>query len=271
MIKKASYFLIFLLLTFKSNYAQLDSKDNKLIIQSTTSTRDSGFYDYILPYFNKKYDSKVYVIAGGTGLAIKNAIKCNADILIVHAFELEQKFITDGYGIKRDNLMYNDFIVIGPKNDPAKISELTSIIDVFKNIKSSNTKFISRGDDSGTNIVEKKIWDETKISLISNNWYFKTGQGMGATLNIAIGKNAYTFVDRSTWIGYSNKQNHKILYENDPLLFNQYAIIKMNHKYCPNVNKLLADKFYLWMISKEAKNLIRNYKISNQQLFYINE
>ena len=254
-----------------SNYAELETTDNKLIIQSTTSTRDSGFYDHVLPYFNKKYNSKVYVIAGGTGIAIKNAIKCNADILIVHAFEQEQKFISDGYGTKRDNLMYNDFIIVGPKNDPANILKLTSITDVFKKIKSLNLKFISRGDDSGTNIAENKLWEKANIFPMNNNWYLKTGQGMGATLNITIGKNAYTFVDRSTWISYSNKQNHIILFEKDPLLFNQYGIIKINHKHCSNINKILADKFYDWMISKEAKKIIKNYKVNNQQMFYINE
>ena len=243
----------------------------ELIIQSTTSTRDSGFYDYILPIFEKNYQINTKVVAYGTGQAIINAKNCNADILIVHSLNDEINFIQEGYGIERFDLMYNDFVIIGPSKDPLGISKEKKLKDVFLRILHGNSKFISRGDDSGTHKAEANIWNTLNANPISKNItsYFESGQGMGATINIAIGMNAYTFTDRATWINFKNKLDHKILFEGDPLLFNQYGVIRVNEKVCPNVNIESSKKFITWILSDVGKTLIQKYKVNNKQLFFI--
>ena len=251
----------------------LASEQNKsnLIIQSTTSTRDSGFYKFILPEFEKLYKIKVKVVAYGTGQAIVNAKNCNADILIVHSLDDEINFIKKGYGVDRKNLMYNDFVIIGPKDDPLGIAKEKNINKTFENIAFGKIRFISRGDDSGTHKAEIKIWKEVKIDPKNNNYnfYYESGQGMGSTINIAIGMNAYTYTDRATWLNFKNKLNHKILFEKDPLLFNQYGIIRVNKKRCPNVNDIQAKIFYNWILSDHGKILIESYKLNNEQLFFV--
>ncbi|MBS83221.1 MAG: sulfate transporter [Gammaproteobacteria bacterium] len=269
--KSISIIFIIIISLIISSQTYTKSKET-LIIQSTTSTRDSGFYDYILPIFKKKFNIEVYVVAVGTGLAIKNAMNCNADILITHATELEKKFIDEGYGIIRNDLMYNDFVIIGPKTDPAKIISSESAIDAFQKIFNNKSSFISRADDSGTNISERKVWS---LALIKENdfnldWYLESGQGMGQTLNIAVAKNAYTYTDRATWIRFKNKQNHRILYQNDPLLFNQYGIVNINPEKCPNINQKGATKLHQWLISDQGQRFISEFRLNNTQLFIPN-
>ncbi|MEC9206316.1 MAG: substrate-binding domain-containing protein [Pseudomonadota bacterium] len=263
--------LLFLILFLFSGY--LFSEKNDLIIQSTTSTRDSGLYKYLMPIFSKKFNVDVSVVAVGTGQALSNAKNCDADILIVHARDLEEKFVKDGFGSMRSNLMYNKFIIIGPKTDPANISTEKNIHDVFLKIMRSNSKFISRSDDSGTYFSEMKIWNDLNLNpkIYSGNWYLESGQGMGATLNIAIGINAYTFTDSSTWIRFKNKSSHTILFEsNETAMYNQYGVIKINPKHCPGLNHMDAGNLYDWLLSKEGQNLINGYKLHGKQLFYAN-
>ena len=252
---------------FVSSIAYADS--NVLLIQSTTSTRDSGLYKYILPKFEDEYDIKAYVVAVGTGQALQNAKNCDGDILIVHSRKLEDKFINEGFGIQRENLMYNDYVVIGPSESNLKIDKNHSVTDFFKIIMNNKFLFVSRGDNSGTNLAELDIWNNLSISseMLDKEWYLKTGQGMGQTLNIAIGLNAYTFTDRATWTRFKNKKDHIILYENDPLLVNQYGIIKINPKHCSNINHNAAKTFFDWILSKKGQKLISEYMVDEQYLF----
>jgi tungstate transport system substrate-binding protein len=247
--------------------------DNKILIQSTTSTRDSGFYEYILPYFYKSHDITVSVVSVGTGQAIKNASRCDGDLLIVHSPALEKKFMASGYGLLRNNLMYNNFIIIGPENDPIKINSSSSILNVFSKIYSSKYKFISRGDDSGTHSREKDIWKllDLDTSNFSNDWYLESGQGMGATVNIAIGLDAYTLVDQATWLRFTNKSNHTSLFERDDNnLLNQYGIITINPAKCPNLNHNSAKIFYDWILSAKAQALIDRFMIDGARVFRSN-
>ena len=260
------FICLLLIIPFSSTFADLR-------ILSTTSTRDSGLYEYLLPIFEKKYDINSYVIATGTGHAIKNAEYCNGDVLITHAKNLEEQFVADGYGKHRSNLMYNDFVLIGPSSDPAKISNSDNVSDAFSRIYQSTPFFISRGDQSGTHLSELNIWNSYAISkpIPSNHkWYLETGQGMGATLNVAVGMNAYTYSDRATWLKFKNKQNHVILYENDDLLRNQYGIVLINENHCRNINHDEANMFYKWITSNEGQEHISNYKFNNEPLFIPN-
>tara|TARA_B100000686_G_scaffold31244_2_gene32145 strand:- start:20795 stop:21607 length:813 start_codon:yes stop_codon:yes gene_type:complete len=268
-MKNILYIVIFMILVVPQVYGR---SNDTIVIQSTTSTRDSGFYDYILPIFKNKFSLDAYVVAVGTGLAIKNAMNCDADILITHAITLEHDFISKGFGVTRNNLMYNDFVLIGPQNNPAKISSSDSVTEAFIKIAKSQNTFISRADDSGTHISEKNIWNKTKLhsDKFTIEWYLESGQGMGQTLNIAIAKNAYTYTDRATWLKFKNKQNHRIIYQNDPLLVNQYGIITINPQRCPNINHKGAKTLHDWLISKDGQNYIAEFTLNNEQLFIPN-
>jgi tungstate transport system substrate-binding protein len=245
------------------------ASEKSLWIQSTTSTRDSGLYNFILPIFEKKFGIKTYVVAVGTGQALQNAKNCDGDVLIVHSKELELKFISNGYGVKRNNLMYNDFVIIGPFKNPAEIQLSDSISLIFNKIAKTRAIFVSRGDNSGTHLAEMKIWSIANFDPLpfSGKWYLSTGQGMGPTLNISIGINAYSLTDRSTWLRYKNKLNHVILYENNPNLFNQYGIVMINKDHCGNLNQKSAQIFTDWILSKEGQDLISSFKFNGMQLF----
>ena len=264
---KAIIILVFLYPIISAS--EVNNLINELTIQSTTSTRDSGFYDYIIPKFTEEYSIKVKVIAVGTGQAINNAKNCDGDILIVHSKDDEMRFMNNGYGLNRKKLMYNDFIIIGPKNDPLDISTTDDPIIVFDRLFNNN-KFISRGDDSGTHRAEINMWKKFgyQPEIFSQQFYYETGQGMGATLNIAIGLNAYTFTDRATWINFKNKGNHRIVFQDTNLLFNQYGIIRVSNEKCPNVNVKASQIFYNWILSDIGKKLITEYKVNNEQLFF---
>jgi len=259
-------FLIAVLISFSFiSYA------SSLIIQSTTSTRDSGLYEYLLPHYPDINKVKIKVIAVGTGQAIMNAINCDGNILIVHDKDREIQFIADGHGSDRHNLMYNDFIIIGPSTDRANIASSESVKDAFSRIYENSQKFISRSDSSGTHSSEIAIWKQLKLnpSKYSGKWYLESGQGMGPSLNIAISLNAYIFSDRSTWLRFKNKGNHKILYENPSELKNNYGMILVNHKKCENLNYGSSLKLYNWLASDQAAKLINNYRILNNKVFYI--
>lgn len=246
--------------------------DDVITVQSTTSTRDSGLYDYILPKFRDTTGITVNVVAVGTGQAIRNARDCNGDVLLVHSKPDEEAFVAEGYGVKRHDLMYNDFVVIGPKADPAGIQGLSSVMEALRKLAERGSSFASRGDDSGTNKAELRLWAAAGIDPkpFSGDWYLETGSGMGKTLNVAIGRNAYVMSDRATWTKYGNKQNHVIVVEGDPPLFNQYGVIAVNANKCPNVKAEAAGRFVNWLISEEGQAVIGAYQIGDMQVFFPN-
>ena len=242
---------------------------NKYItIASTTSTHDTGLLEYINKKFENKYQIKVRALSLGTGQEIKVAMDGNVEILLVHHKKSELEFMNNGYGILRHDLMYNDFVLIGPKKDKNRCS---SIEDKMIEIKKSKLLFISRGDESGTHKKEKELWELSNINIpFKENWYLSVGQGMGSTLLIANQKNAYTLSDRSTWIAFNKKENLQIVCENLPPLFNQYGIILVSNKINNNLNIEEAKKYIDWITSEEAKKLINNYRVNGKQLFFFN-
>ena len=262
-------FVKLFLIIFFIKFHPLSSKEF-IIVQSTTSTRDSGFYDYLLPKFVEKYGFEVRVVAVGTGQALKNAKNCDADVLIVHHKKSEEKFVNDGFGLFRKEFMFNDYVLIGPKNDPAKTKIDNSIKVALKKIVNSKSLFISRGDESGTYKKELSIWDALgrNPNVKIDKWYLSVGQGMGGALNIAVNKNAYIISDRATWISFNNKKEHEILVSNEPLLLNHYGVIPINPSKCPGTKSKLAKIFVDWLISKSTKKIINNFKINNNQLFF---
>jgi len=243
-----------------------------IVIQSTTSTQNSGLYDVILPQFTEKSGIDVRVVAVGTGQAIKNARNCDGDVLLVHAKPAEEKFVADGYGVKRFDVMYNDFVIVGPGADPAGLSAASSVSEALLKVRDSQAPFASRGDDSGTHKKERRLWagagyDPTEAS---GSWYRETGSGMGATLNIAVGMGAYAMTDRATWIAFANKQDYKIVVEGDKALFNQYGVMLVNPAKCPSVKAEQGQAFIDWLLSDSGQSAIAAYKRGGQQLFFPN-
>ena len=246
----------------------LSAKESTITIASTTSTHDTGLLESINFEFYNKYKIKVNVLALGTGQAIKIAKDGNVEILLVHHTPSELEFINKGYGKLRYQLMYNDFILVGPKNDKKKCE---SIENKLVEIKNNRLKFVSRGDDSGTNKKEIELWDLINVNTENyRDWYYSVGQGMGQTLLIANNINAYTLSDRSTWISFNRKENLKIVCENLPPLFNQYGIILVNEELNKKLNIEDGLLYMNWIISDEGKKLINNFKKKGQQLFYFN-
>ena len=242
--------------------------ESTLKILSTTSTRDSGFYNYILPIFEKKFDIKTYTINTGTGQAIMNGKNCNGDILITHSKYLEDNFVKNGYGLSRKNLMHNRYVLIGPAKYKELFENTRSVIDAYNIIYSNKIKFVSRGDESGTHLSEKKIWNNANLNLNSENlWYLSVGQGMGPTLNMAIAMNSVTYSDIATWLKFANKGDHVILFEGDDMMINQYGITLINPNHCKNINHDDAKIFHKWMLSDEGQRIIGQYKYNNIPLF----
>ncbi|WP_417433498.1 substrate-binding domain-containing protein [Kiloniella sp.] len=249
-----------------------DEATNNITLASTTSTQNSGLFDYLLPLFKKQTGVDVHVVAVGTGAALKLARNGDADVLMVHHKTSEEKFVADGYGVKRFDVMYNDFVLVGPDSDPAKVKGSETIVDALNNIKTKQSVFLSRGDDSGTNKRELELWkangDNPKSA--SGDWYRETGSGMGATLNTAVAMQGYALTDRATWISYKNKQNMEILFEGDERLFNQYGVIVVNPEKFPHVKVKPAETFVNWIISSKGQEAIAGYKLSGEQLFIPN-
>ena len=246
--------------------------DEAIIVQSTTSTANSGLYDYLLPIFTDKTGITVNVVAVGTGQAIKNAANCDGDVLLVHAKPAEEKFVADGGGTARTDLMYNDFVIVGPAEDPAGVAGMSDVEAALTQIAESEALFASRGDDSGTHKKEKALWEAAGVSPGdgSGEWYRETGSGMGATLNAGIGMGAYVMTDRATWISFANKQEYGIVVEGDDDLFNQYGVIPINPEACPSVNVEAAQTFADWLVSAEGQAAIGAYEVDGQQLFFPN-
>lgn len=243
-----------------------------IIVQSTTSTQNSGLYDYLLPIFEKKTGIKVHVVAVGTGQALENGRRGDGDVLLVHARPAEEKFVKQGYGVSRRDVMYNDFVIVGPKSDPAGVKGMDDATAALKKIAGSGAIFASRGDESGTHKKELSLWRAAGIDPIaaSGQWYRETGSGMGATLNTGIGMDGYVMTDRATWISFKNKAGHEILVEGDDALFNQYGVIMVNPQTHPHVKAQAAQTFIDWIVSKEGQQAIAAFRVNGQQLFYPN-
>ncbi|WP_394706334.1 substrate-binding domain-containing protein [Breoghania sp.] len=248
------------------------AEDQFIVVQSTTSTQNSGLLDYILPKFQEKSGIQVRVVAVGTGQAIKNAANGDGDVLLVHAKASEEKFVAAGDGVKRYDLMYNDFVIVGPADDPAGIGGSSDAIAALKKIAETGSKFASRGDDSGTHKKEKALWKAAGVDpeASSGSWYRETGSGMGATLNAATGMDAYALTDRATWISFKNKGKFEIAVQGDDKLFNQYGVILVNPEKHPNVKAEAGQAFIDWLRSEEGQSLIASYKVDGQQLFFPN-
>ena len=251
----------------------VSAQDKSIVVSSTTSTQDSGLFGHILPLFKEKTGIDVKVIAQGTGQALDTGRRGDADVVFVHAKSAEEKFLAEGEGVKRYPVMYNDFVLIGPKSDPAGVRGMKDIAKAFQTIKEKQASFISRGDRSGTHIAELAIWNRDAgidIEKDKGPWYKSIGQGMGAALNVAGASDAYVLSDRGTWLSFKNKGDLQILVEGDKRLFNQYGVILVNPAKHPNVKKELGQQFIDWLISPDGQNTIANYKIEGQQLFYPN-
>jgi tungstate transport system substrate-binding protein len=250
----------------------LQADDTFIIVQSTTSTQNSGLFGHILPIFTKKTGIEVRVVAVGTGQALKNAENGDGDVVLVHSKPDEEKFVADGWGVKRHDVMYNDFIIVGPSADPANIAGLKAAAAGLKKIAEAEAPFASRADESGTHKAELKLWQDAGVDPkpSSGKWYFETGSGMGATLNTAVGKQAYTLTDRGTWLSFANKDDFKVLVEGDSKLFNQYGVILVNPAKRPNVKAKEGQAFIDWLTGPEGQEAIASYKIGGEQLFFPN-
>ena len=243
-----------------------------IILQSTTSTQNSGLLDHLLPMFEKRTGVKVKVVAVGTGQALKNARNGDGDVLLVHARDAELKFVKDGWGVDRRDVMYNDFVIVCPKADPAGIRGMRDAGAALKKIAMKKVPFASRGDDSGTNRKELELWKAAGVDPTkeSGGWYRETGSGMGATLNVAAGMGACTLTDRGTWIAFRNKGDLEVMVEGDPALFNQYGVILVNPKIHPHVKEKAARAFMDWLTGPEGQKAIADYRVNGQQLFFPN-
>ncbi|MEE4014972.1 substrate-binding domain-containing protein [Roseibium sp. FZY0029] len=248
------------------------AEDKFIVVQSTTSTQNSGLFDYLLPIFKEKTGIEVRVVAVGTGQAIKNAANGDGDVLFVHSKPSEEKFVADGLGVSRSDVMYNDFVIVGPADDPAGVAGSKDVVASLKKIADAKAPFASRGDDSGTHKAERRLWKAAGIDPTegSGDWYRETGSGMGATLNTGTGMGAYVMTDRATWISFGNKGDYKVAVEGDPILFNQYGVILVNPEVHAHVKAELGQEFIDWVLSKEGQQAIADYKVDGQQLFFPN-
>jgi len=248
------------------------AQEKFIVVASTTSTEQSGLFGHILPAFQNKTGIQVRVVALGTGQALDLARRGDADVVFVHARSAEEKFLAEGHGVKRFAVMYNDFVLIGPKSDPAKVAGGRDILEALRKIKSVAAPFVSRGDKSGTHIAELDLWKLAGIDIAKEKgpWYKDTGQGMGPALNTASAMNAYILADRGTWISFKNRGELGIAVEGDKRLFNQYGVMLVNPDKHPNVKKDLGQAFVDWVISPEGQKAIGEYKIGGEQLFFPN-
>ena len=243
-----------------------------ITVASTTSTEQSGMFKHLLPIFTKKTGIEVRVVALGTGQSLDMARRGDADVVFVHARSLEEKFIGDGYGVKRLPVMYNDFVLVGPKSDPAKIAGGKDTLEALRKIKGAAAPFVSRGDRSGTHTAELTLWKQAGIDIAAEKgpWYRDTGQGMGPALNTASSMNGYILTDRATWISFKNRGDLAILVEGDKRLFNQYGVILVNPEKHKHVKKEMGQAFIDWVVSSEGQKAIADYKIGSEQLFFPN-
>jgi len=260
----------FLLLTLSSLASHGFAQEKSIVVSSTTSTEQSGLFNYLLPIYKSKSGIDVKVVAVGTGQALDIGRRGDADVVFVHDKPAEEQFVAEGFSGKRYEVMYNDFILIGPKGDPAKIAGCKEIDVAFQKIAAAQSPFISRGDKSGTNAAELRYWKSAGINPTSGFWYKETGSGMGPALNTASAMNAYILADRGTWLSFKNRGDLIILVQGDPKLFNQYGVMLVNPEKFPQVKKTSGQNFIDWLISKEGQAVIASYKIDGEQLFFPN-
>jgi len=248
------------------------AQDKSIVVASTTSTQDSGLFGHILPMFKARTGIDVKVVAQGTGQALDTARRGDADVVFVHAKSAEEKFLAEGFGVKRYPVMYNDFVLIGPKGDPAGIKGSKDIVAALGAIRAKGADFISRGDKSGTHLAELNLWKVAGIDIAKDKgpWYKEIGQGMGAALNTASASNAYVLADRGTWLSFKNRGDLVISVEGDKQLFNQYGVMLVNPEKHPSVKKDFGQQLIDWLVSSEGQKAIADYKINGEQLFYPN-
>jgi tungstate transport system substrate-binding protein len=254
------------------SFGSAEAQEKSIVVASTTSTQDSGLFGHILPMFKAKTGIDVKVVAQGTGQALDTGRRGDADVVFVHAKNQEEKFVADGFGVKRFDVMYNDFILVGPKADPANVKANKDIVAGLKAIHDKGSPFVSRGDKSGTHSAELALWKVAGLDPAGAkpSWYREIGQGMGAALNTASAMGGYVLTDRGTWLSFKNKGDLEIVLEGDKRLFNQYGIILVNPAKHAHVKKELAQQFIDWIISAEGQSAIRSYQINGQQLFFPN-
>jgi tungstate transport system substrate-binding protein len=247
-------------------------QDKSILVASTTSTQDSGLFGYLLPLFKAKTGIEVKVVALGTGQALDTARRGDADVVFVHAKPEEEKFLAEGFSVKRYPVMYNDFVLIGPRSDPAGIAKSKDIVEALRTLKAKEQSFISRGDRSGTHLAELKLWKDAGIDIEKDKgaWYKSIGQGMGAALNTAAASDSYVLADRGTWLSFKNKAGLAIVVQGDKRLFNQYGVMLVNPAKHPHVKKDLGQQFIDWLVSPEGQRAIAGYKIGGEQLFFPN-
>jgi tungstate transport system substrate-binding protein len=247
-----------------------NASERFIVVASTTSTENSGLYSFVLPRFSEQTGIEVRVVAVGTGQALHIAQNGDADVLLVHHRPSEDQFISQGYGVTRYDLMYNDYILVGPRDDPASVLFAANVIGAVQRIATNKSLFISRGDDSGTHKKELELWNQSGIDTtkVGNGWYQETGRGMGGTLNMASALDAYTLSDRATWLKFGNKGRLDILFQSDPPLFNPYGIILVNPEKHPHIKTRDGQTFIEWMLSEAGQTLIANYRILGQQAFF---
>jgi tungstate transport system substrate-binding protein len=246
------------------------AQERSIVVASTTSTEQSGLFGFILPRFTARTGIRVNVVAVGTGQALDIGRRGDADVVFVHDRPAEEKFMAEGFGVKRFDVMYNDFVVIGPKADPARIAGGKDVVEAFRKIAAARAPFISRGDRSGTNEAELRYWKDAGIDIdaVKGLWYRDIGQGMGPALNMAAGSNAYLLADRGTWLSFKNRGDLEILVAGDRRLFNQYGVMLVNPAKHPNVKVADGQAFVDWLISADGQNTIADYKIGGEQLFF---
>jgi tungstate transport system substrate-binding protein len=266
-----SSFVLTILFGALAILAPAHAEDKSIVVASTTSTQDSGLFGYLLPRFKARTGIEVKVIAQGTGQALDTARRGDADVVFVHAKSQEEQFLAEGFGVKRFDVMYNDFVLIGPNSDPAGVKG-RDIETALKTIQAKAAPFVSRGDKSGTHSAELALWKQAgiDISVSKGPWYREIGQGMGAALNTAGAMNGYVLSDRGTWISFKNRGGLEIVVEGDKRLFNQYGVMLVNPAKYPTVKKEFGQSFVDWLISAEGQTAIAGYRIDGQQLFFPN-
>lgn len=273
MVNRRLFTAIAVVLTFlASSGASASAQEQSIVVASTTSTRDSGLFDHILPLFNARTGIEVRVVAQGTGQALDAGRRGDADVVFVHAREQEEKFVEQGFGVKRFDVMYNDFVLIGPRSDPAGIKGSPDIAVALTSIQSKKTAFVSRGDKSGTHLAELGLWKAAGVDIaaMKGPWHKEIGQGMGAALNTASAMDAYVLSDRATWLAFKNRGELEIVVEGDKRLFNQYGVVLVNPARHPSVKAEPGQRFIDWLISPEGQQAIGEFNIDGQQLFFPN-
>lgn len=263
-----AFFLIALIASFDIGYAQAQKF---ITVSSTTSTEQSGLFTHILPVFERKTGIQVRVVAVGTGQALDIGRRGDADVVFVHDKVAEEQFITQGFTNKRTEIMYNDFVLIGPKSDPAQINGSKDIATALQKINQVKAIFVSRGDKSGTHAAELRYWKAAGIDVSTQlKWYKETGSGMGPALNTASGLNGYILSDRATWLTFKNRGELNILVQGDPKLFNQYGVMLVSSEKHPHIKKQESQLFIDWLSSKEGQDTIAKFRVNGEQLFFPN-